>query len=121
MFCSLLICALAIVGLSFPLCARATGASDATKSKAGFDTLIVVGLSPLGLVEEDFFFGLYFSSRLAREGVSIEPGFPAGWATSLSLRLIEGADGVLELHDPTGLVRRFVARRSADQWVADDV
>ncbi len=85
-----------------------------------FDTLIVIGLSPLGSVEQDFFFGLYWSSRLQREAVTIEPGFPPGWATTLSLRLIEGEQGVLELHDPTGLVHRFTARRSRDQWVADD-
>ncbi len=96
----------------------AAGQGPVRHGDNGIDEVTVIALAPIGSVQEDFFFGLYWSSRLHAKGASIEPGFPAGWATTLSLRLLSGKDGVPELRDPTGRIHHFIARDSGDLWSA---
>ena len=99
--------------LGLAMWGQAAGKGPAQHWGNGFDEVTVIALAPIGSVQQDFFFGLYWSSRLQAKGVSIEPGFPAGWATTLSLRLFtNGKDGVPELHDPTGRIHYFTTRDS---------
>ena len=110
--CLLVLLGAATAGLAGP-------ASWSGKAATGeSETLIAVALAPMGDAAETFFFGLYWSERLARQEEVLEPGFPAGWATTLSLRLVEGTDGAYELRDPTGLVRRFERQPTPRTWSA---